>query len=139
MKRKYVFSLIAFIAVRGALAQENELLGVWVDNKSQINTITLTKGKLSWDVNPKFYPPCNTTYTIVTESTGETYPDNTFPVIPGRTFKVYKIELAPQKCLGGARYLQFAIPADSNGGYADVLLYTEGGRYAAYYNYSKRR
>ncbi len=139
MKLKHIFLLFAFIATHNALAQENELLGVWVQNKSQIDTITLSKGKLSWDVNPKFYPPCKTRYTIVNESTRETYPDNTFPAIPGRTFKVYKIELAPQKCLGGTRYLQFAIPTDSNGNYADVLLYMEDGRYAGYFNYSKRR
>jgi hypothetical protein len=125
--------------IQTSLAGESELHGAWVDNKSGFETILIEERGIAWDVNPKFYPPCKTTYTIVSTSVGDTYPDSTFRPIPGCTFAIYKLELTPQKCLGGTRYLQFAIPSDSNGTYADVTIYSEGDRYAGYGNYSKRR
>ncbi len=139
MTHKLMFLFVVFATAHIALADENQLLGVWVDNKAEIDTIAITEDQLSWDHNPKFPAPCNTTYTLVSKTAGDTYPDNAFSVTPGRTFTVYKIELAPKKCLGGIKYLQFAIPSDSNGRYADVNYYVEDGRYVAYVNYSKRK
>ena len=125
-----------------AVAAEPALQGVWSGNDRASEAIygrmKIGKTSISWGGANPYNPPCETTYRVVEQYRDDTYPDNTFKLKPGRTFKVVKLKLAPPPCTGREAYFQFALPSDQPG-YAEVVTYGADGAQTGWHNFSKVR
>lgn len=137
--------LITVVAVMAAYAQlavaeENMLLGVWSGNdrasEAIYGTMQISKKQITWGGSNPYNPDCKTTYTLMAKYSAMTYPNNTFPLIAGRTFIIYKLKLDPQACTGHEEYVQFALPSDRNE-YAEVVTYGSDDRQTGWHNFSK--
>jgi len=137
--------LIAVVAVmtgctQMAEADENMLLGVWSGNdrasEATYGAIHIARKQISWGGHNPYNPYCGTTYTLDAKYSDTTYPGNTFPIVTGRTFTIYKLKLDPQPCTGRQGYFQFALTSDNNS-YAEVVTYSTDDRQDGWHNFSK--
>jgi hypothetical protein len=81
---------------------------------------------------------CQVKYKVVSQSHGDTYPDEQSSSQDvarrmGRTYEIALLELEHAKC-SGFSFLQMAFPSDLHG-YADVTMYDKQRRVVQWFNY----
>lgn len=140
MKRLIPIAAYAAIYAQTASADQEMLLGTWNGNdrasEAIYGTMLISKRKISWGGSNPYNPYCQTTYTLVDQYSSETYPDNPFTLVAGRTFTIFKLKLDPQACIAQEGYIQFALPSDQDK-YAEVVTYGTDDRQIGWHNFSK--
>lgn len=140
MKRLIPVFSVMIGAAQVAVADDSVLLGVWSGNdrasEAIYGTMHIGKNEISWGGSNPYNPYCKTTYSLVAHYSDATYPGNTFRLVAGRTFNIYKLKLDPKPCTGHNGYFQFALPSD-NESYAEVVTYDTNERQTGWHNFSK--
>jgi hypothetical protein len=140
MNRAWVILVLALAGAPAAEAGEAALLGTWSGNDRASEAIygkmQIGETSISWGGGNPYNPPCETTYVLVSSWSDTTYPDNTFSLQPGRTFRIFKLKLEPKPCTGLEGYFQFALPTDEPG-YAEVVTYGTDDEQTGWHNFSK--
>ncbi|WP_156427849.1 hypothetical protein [Thiohalocapsa sp. ML1] len=140
MNNAMVILALALAAAPAAEAGEAALLGTWSGNDRASEAIygklQIGETSISWRGGNPYNPPCETTYALVSTWSDTTYPDNTFGLQSGRTFRIFKLKLEPKPCTGLEGYFQFALPTDEPG-YAEVVTYGTDDEQTGWHNFSK--
>mgnify|MGYP007037373818 FL=1 len=139
--------LLGAISAGVACAEQSLLTGTWdgVDRASQARygRIWVTDNFIQWS-GSRFNPGCRTRYSLVSEESGDTYPDSldlSGPVAPVETdnqprYSIFRIALQKRRCIGQRSLLQFAIPTNTPNR-AELITYDRHGKPVSWGNLAR--
>lgn len=135
------------ISAGAAWAEQSLLVGTWdgVDRASQARygRIWVTNNFIQWS-GSRFNPGCRVRYSLVSEKSGNTYPDAldvSTPLTPMETddrprYSIFRITLQKRRCIGQRSALQFAIPTNTPNR-AELITYDRQGKPASWGNLAR--
>lgn len=139
--------LLGAISAGAAGAEQSALAGTWdgVDRASQARygRIWVTQNFIQWS-GSRFNPGCRTRYSLVSEDSGNTYPDAVdlaTPVSPTDAdnrprYSIFRISLQKRRCIGQRSALQFALPANDPNR-AELITYDRAGKPVSWGNLAR--
>lgn len=139
--------LLGAISAGAAWAEQSQLAGTWdgVDRASQARygRIWVTHNFIQWS-GSRFNSGCRVRYSLVSEASGDTYPDALDPASsmpPTETdnrprYSIFRISLQNRRCIGQRSALQFAIPT-ATPNRAELITYDRQGKPVSWGNLAR--